>query len=110
LRSQRASFQRQQNQVFVTIQLRFVGGKTVFRRKTMPEETAWTFAQKFIPEFYRNMGRFPTEQEIEEAERDWIDYLVKRGEPITDETGKVYYRFNERGEVVDAVVDDEGQR
>jgi len=77
--------------------------------KTMQKEPAWAFAQKFVQEFYRYMGRFPTESEIDEAERDWIDYLVNRGEPITDETGKVFYRFNDRGEVVDAMVVDEGQ-
>jgi hypothetical protein len=75
----------------------------------MPSQPPWTFAQKFIPEFYSYMGRFPTEQEINEAERDWVDYLVNKGEAITDETAKVHYRFNERGEVFDAVVVDEGQ-
>ncbi|NJK50878.1 hypothetical protein HC931_24685 [Candidatus Gracilibacteria bacterium] len=70
----------------------------------MHSQTPWTFAQKYIAEFYRNMGRFPTEQEIDEAERDWVRYLTNKGEVVDDETAKVYYRFNERGEVIDAVV------
>jgi hypothetical protein len=75
----------------------------------MHSQSPWIFAQKFVPEFYRNMGRFPTEQEIEEAERGWIDYLASRGEAISDEKAKVHYRFNDRDEVVDAVVVDELQ-
>jgi hypothetical protein len=75
----------------------------------MHSQNPWIFAQKFIPEFYSNMGRFPTEQEIDEAERGWLDYLGNKGEAVSDETAKVFYRFNARGEVVDAIVVDEGQ-
>jgi hypothetical protein len=75
----------------------------------MSEQSPWTFAQNFIPEFYSNMGRFPTEQEIDEAERGWIDYLVNKGEAVGDEVAKVHYRFNERASVVDAMVVDEVQ-
>jgi hypothetical protein len=52
---------------------------------------------------------FPTEQEIDEAERGWVDYLANKGEAVGDETTKVHYRFNERGEVVDAVVVEESK-
>jgi hypothetical protein len=75
----------------------------------MPEQSPWIFAQKFIPEFHRNMGRFPTEEEIEEAEQGWIGYLANKGEYVGDEIAKVVYRFNNRGEVVDAIVVDEAQ-
>jgi hypothetical protein len=75
----------------------------------MHSQPPWIFAQKFIPEFYKNMGRFPTEQEIDEAERGWVDYLANKGEAVGDETTKVHYRFNERGEVVDAVVVEESK-
>jgi hypothetical protein len=68
------------------------------------EEPPWVFAQKFVPEFYRNMGRFPTEAEMEEAEQGWIEYLSNQGEEILDETAKTFYRFNERGEVIDAML------
>ena len=75
----------------------------------MDREKPWLFAQKFVPEFYKNMGRFPTEQEIEDAELDWIDYLVEKGELLSEETAKTSYRFNERGEVIDAMIVDELQ-
>jgi hypothetical protein len=75
----------------------------------MQSQTPWIFAQKFIPEFYKNMGRFLTESEIDEAERDWVDYLGNKGEVVGDEIAKVHYRFNNRGEVVDAIVVDELQ-
>lgn len=60
----------------------------------------WTFGSLFIPQFHRRFGRYPTEQELADAELSWMQYLQDNGKPPPYNTARVRRDYNGAGQVV----------